>query len=175
MKSIVRWFAAAVLSTAALRAEERFSQTLSAAEFAAAGLDQLKPEQLARLDELARSYQARATPKPATVVTTVPAAAASPAAIQPPAAVRSAKPAPPAVEKGRIVGTINGWKAHTVFKLENGEIWTVADFDRYDGPTMTNPAVEIRPSNFGGYWMRIESLPEVRVRLVSDSGTGASR
>ena len=84
---------------------------------------------------------------------------------------RFVKPAPPPeVETSRIVGTVAGWNSRTTFTLENGEVWAVANSDRYDAPSITNPAVEIRPAKmFGGFWMKIESLPEVRVRLVSEA------
>jgi hypothetical protein len=180
MKHLACLVVAVFLLTGVSRAEERFSQTLSPADFTAAGLDQLKPEQLARLDEFALVFQARALQK-------TPLAAAQPKVAQMPAGlgtatqaqattgsagvrygIKPAKSAAPEPEISRIVGTITGWKADTVFRLENGEVWTVANADRYSGPEMTNPAVQIRPASvFGGFWMRIESLPEVRVRLVS--------
>jgi hypothetical protein len=181
MKLTVGLAAVALLSIAVLRAEERFSQTMSPADFTAAGLDRLKPEQLARLDELARAFQARALQK-------TPTAAAQQKVAQMQAeqgnstqaqagglgaghGSKSAKPAAPAPETSRIVGTVSGWDAHTVFTLENGEVWTVSNYDRYNGPPMKNPAVQIRPAtSFGGFWMKIESLPEVRVRLLSSAG-----
>ncbi len=178
MKRLAGLLIAVCICTTLLRAQERFSQTLSPAEFAAAGLDQLKPEQLARLDEFARAFQAKTLPKTSAVVGQQPAAQKSPLqGTATPAkpvnsgvryGIKSAKPAAPEAEISRIVGTIAGWDGQTVFRLENGEVWAVANGDRYSGPEMTNPAVQIRPASvFGGYWMRIESLPEVRVRLVA--------
>jgi hypothetical protein len=178
MKSLAGLVVAVFLLTGVSRAEERFSQTLSPADFTAAGLDQLKPDQLARLDEFARAFQARAQQKTPTAAAPQPAGQLQPAPGNATPAksagsgvrygIKSPKPAASAPEISRIVGTITGWKADTVFRLENGEVWTVANADRYSAPPMTNPAVQIRPATvFGGYWMQIESLPEVRVRLVA--------
>ena len=178
MKRLTGLVVAVFFLTSVSRAEERFSQTLSPADFTAAGLDQLKPEQLARLDEFARAFQARALQKTPTVavqqkVAPMPAGPSNATPTKSAGSgvrygIKPAKPAPTEPEISRIVGTITGWKADTVFRLENGEVWTVANADRYSAPPMTNPAVQIRPASvFGGFWMRIESLPEVRVRLVA--------
>ena len=181
MKRLAGLVVAVFCLTSVASAEERFSQTLSPADFKAAGLDQLQPEQLARLDEFARAFQARAVLK-TTAATAQPKAAsaqgapakASQAQTEASGAgrvTRFVKPAPPPeVETSRIVGTVAGWNSRTTFTLENGEVWAVANSDRYDAPAITNPAVEIRPAKmFGGFWMKIESLPEVRVRLVSEA------
>ena len=178
MKRLTGLVVAVFFLTCVSRAEERFSQTLSPADFAAAGLDQLKPEQLARLDEFARAFQARALLKTPAAVAQQPVAQMQPrpgnttptksAGSGVRYGIKSAKPAPTEPEISRIVGTIAGWNANTIFRLENGEVWTVANPERYSGPEMTNPSVQIRPATvFGGYWMKIESLPEVRVRLVA--------
>lgn len=174
----------------ALRAEERFSKTLSPADFAAAGLDRLSRNELARLDELAKAFQTqplKARPDAAVQATVQPAAPPQGVA---PTLENSTKPKPaktggflpglrnkspkapePAAETSRIIGTVAGWNPRTVFTLENGQMWAVSNYDYYTCPAVKDPAVEIRPAAFGGFWMKIGSLPEVRVRLVSNPRT----
>jgi hypothetical protein len=53
---VIGWACAAV-ALGARAAEEGFSQTVRAADFSAAGLEKLTPEELARLDTLVRDYK----------------------------------------------------------------------------------------------------------------------
>ena len=71
--------------------------------------------------------------------------------------------------ESRIVGGIRGWEPQTVFVLENGQCWKVANDDRYYfGKLLVNPKVVIRSSTFGGFKMHIEDIGDVRVRLVGE-------
>jgi hypothetical protein len=53
----------ALLGGAVLRADDSFTKSLTPADFAAAGLDRLTPEQLAKLDALVRAQQGGAVAK----------------------------------------------------------------------------------------------------------------
>lgn len=189
MATALRYAALALVLPVGLRAEERFSQSLTSADFAAAGLNRLSADELAHLDRLAQVFQARAaqgTPAgftPSKGINTRPrgtAPAAPESTVVHPAdregfrsepARQVKKTAPSAIETSRIIGTVSGWDPRTKFSLENGEVWTVANYDYYTCPAVKDPVVEIRPAAFGGFWMRIGSLPEVRVRLVSKPTT----
>jgi hypothetical protein len=165
--------------------EQRFSATLSGADFIAAGLNKLSPEELARLDSLVGP---RPAPVGATTVATRPAAqntlAVVPAATAASAQTTAdAKPKPPglmakakvllapgtqveyATVESRIVGEFRGWDAHTTFRLENGDRWQTTGSGTYVTPPIPNPAVRIVPSQFGGYWMSVEGVNQ-RVRVT---------
>jgi hypothetical protein len=64
----------ALLGGAVLRADDSFTKGLTPAEFAAAGIDKLTPEQLAKLDELVRARQSGAVAKAKDETTKVVAA-----------------------------------------------------------------------------------------------------
>jgi len=65
----------ALLGGAVLRADDSFTRSLTPAEFAAAGLDKLTPDQLAKLDALVRAQQGGAVAKAKEETTKVVAAA----------------------------------------------------------------------------------------------------
>lgn len=151
----------------ALVAAEPFSRSLAPADFAAAGLGRLTPEELARLDAFiaARTAPPAAAPLPAAP----PSAAARPA----PSPVRRTTPAVVEEEESfesRLTGEFRGWEPRTVFALENGQRWQETGGTTYAGPPLAAPAVRIRAGALGAYWMRIDGVPrEVKVRRV-DAG-----
>lgn len=66
----------------------------------------------------------------------------------------------------RIPGLFEGWDAKTRIKLENRQVWQVADGSRADY-RLQNPAVRVRRGVLGGYVMEIEGVNQmVRVRRV---------
>jgi hypothetical protein len=74
-----------------------------------------------------------------------------------------------AVVYSTIPGKFEGWEGLQVFHLANGQTWQIAN----NGPgyytQKQDIAVEVSPSELGGYWMRFPSLDQqVRVRLLSD-------
>lgn len=71
--------------------------------------------------------------------------------------------------EAHIVGEVNGWEAHTVFTLDNGQAWQVADYTRYvNGGAVRNPKVTVKPAGMlGGFRMAIEGMGEMRVRLIN--------
>jgi len=73
--------------------------------------------------------------------------------------------------ESRIVGKINGWEQHSVFLLENGQSWQVADYTHYfNGRSVENPKVTITPAGvMGGFRMKIEGIGEMRVHLLSNA------
>lgn len=150
----------------ALAAAEPFSRSLAPADFAAAGLGRLTPEERSRLDAL---IAARGAPPPA-----APAAAAVSASSPARAPAGPVRRAPAAVEEetveSRLQGEFRGWEPRTVFALENGQRWQETGGTTYAGPPLAAPAVRIRAGALGAYWMRIEGVRlEVKVRRV-DAG-----
>jgi hypothetical protein len=145
----------------ALAAAEPFSRSLAPADFAAAGLGRLTPEELARLDAL---IAARAAPLSAAAAPAAPRSAPAPARW---AASAAEEEAP---VESRLTGEFRGWEPRTVFALENGERWQETGGTTYAGPPLAAPVVRIRAGALGAYWMRIEGVSrEVKVRRV-DAG-----
>jgi hypothetical protein len=82
-----------------------------------------------------------------------------------------ARPAPAEEEEAfrtHIVGEFKGWTGTTIFRLENGQIWTQTDWSakQWVDPVV-NPEVELKPEKFFGrklyylpkrYWMRVRRL-----------------
>lgn len=186
------WLGFAVAMTSAVQAEEKFSQAVRMADFSAAGLSKLTPEELARLDALVADFKsgsldaakrevAAAEAKAAQAQADARAAAEKADRLQAEQAKKEAAAAAAAAEKktkvvagtkveyeplqSRIDGTITGWERRTIFRLENGEYWQVTDNDTYFSRPIVNPKVEITPTALGGYWMKIEGI-NVRVRVM---------
>jgi hypothetical protein len=146
----------ALACVGALVAAEPFSRSLAPADFAAAGLGRLTPEEMARA----------VAPAP------LRAAPANPAARVAPEPVRQTTPAAQeeASVESRLTGEFRGWEPRMVFALENGQRWQETGGTTYAGPPLATPAVRIRAGALGAYWMRIEGVSrEVKVRRV-DAG-----
>lgn len=160
--------AGAALTAAARGAEQSFSQSIRAEDYAAAGLNKLSPAELERLDALVRAHRSGAP------------------AVTPPVGVASARTASPvnqpakvvlkpgtqveyeAVES-RIAGEFRGWEPRTVFVLENGQRWQVVGDSRYAGTAVTSPAVKIAPGMLGSWWMTVDGVKQ-RVKVTPVGG-----
>ncbi|HET7537148.1 MAG TPA: hypothetical protein VFJ90_11870 [Candidatus Didemnitutus sp.] len=67
----------------------------------------------------------------------------------------------------RIAGEFTGWRSHTTFRLENGQVWQQVDGDPYVGVHFDSPKVTIKPGAFGTFWMKIEGVnPKVKVKPI---------
>ncbi|HEY3754643.1 MAG TPA: hypothetical protein VGL42_00685 [Opitutaceae bacterium] len=170
-----------------------FSQTLSPADAAAAGLGQLSPAQRARLDQLVEQYRSGAL---AAAEARAQAAEKARAQAQADAAKAKAEATTAQAEvvkvkssggffshakaiilpgtrieyaaiEAHIVGRIRSWDKNTVFVLDNGQRWKVSDYsDYFNGPFLDRPKVEIEP-HLGAFRMHIEGMSYVMVRLIS--------
>jgi hypothetical protein len=181
------WLATGVIGLMAAlvggRAEEAFSKAIRPEDFAAAELAKLSPEALARLDALVQAYKSGAVTA-ARVEAEAQAArvAAETAAREQVREKEKEKAAAPGffakakvllapgtqVEYGeiesRIAGEFTGWSGRTVFTLENGQRWQVANGGSYYSPAVANPKVKVFPAALGGFWMKIEGVnPRVKV------------
>lgn len=185
----IGFVAVSLLTPRLAAADGNFTSGLSAADLAAAGLNSLTPEQLARLNGLVEDYKngavstARAT-EPA-VSARQPAEVRSAPVAAPPRAVKSSQPkaassgglitqtkdwlkrsaeGPAPVSESTIAGKFRGWEPKQVITLANGERWKVANSDSYYTPAVENPKVVVTPASMGGYWMDFPDL-KVRVRV----------
>lgn len=124
-------------------------ERMSAADFKAAGLDQLTPQQLHYLDEWLRTHEQ----------TKMVSASGAP--------VFYADNQPRPRIETHLVGEFNGWGGATQFTLDNGQVWKQAESGAYSCPEKTNPTVTIKPMILGSWLMYVQGCNEgVRVERV---------
>ena len=143
---------------AATAAGSTFTSTLGPDELSAAGIEGLTPAQIERLNELVERYKRAEVSRE--VVKAVKETHEKELGLD-------SQGSGTRIET-ILIGTCNGWKKDTRFRLENGQIWKVANSDsKYlHTKTLTNPAVVIEPAAISGFWLKIEGLPKVRVKRV---------
>jgi len=61
------------------------------------------------------------------------------------------------VIKTRILGKFTGWEGHTIFRLENGQVWQQSSPDLKYFPNLVDPEVELIPSSWAGWKLKIVS------------------
>lgn len=131
-----------------LRAQEFSSleERMTDAEFRAAGLDRLSPEELSSLNEWLR---ARLNAIPATTVSR------SQEGFKPDDGLFAT-----GGDRGEIVSTIDGafdgWNEGTVLKLANGQWWKITDDRSFSVPETNNPGVTISPAMLGSWLLKVE-------------------
>lgn len=150
-------------------AKDGFWAALTPEQRAAAGIEHLTPAQRAALDALAERFVEAQTIHEVT-------AARERTRAEVKATLEAEKKARIGFEPGptdldairtRIMGEFRGWEKGTVFRLENGQIWAVADNEIRAFALRRDPDVEIRPAAFGTW--KLHLLPEglwVRVKRV---------
>lgn len=126
--------------------EERMSQ----AQFHAAGLDKLSPDELKALNAWLATHLST-TP---TYVTP----SGSPV-FYPQESSRDAIDA-------HIVGTFSGWRGQTVFTLDNGQKWKQAESGSYECGQFENPKVTIKPMLLGSWLMYVEPCRNQSIRVT---------
>jgi hypothetical protein len=151
-----------ILTTPGLATAQGFSsleERMSAAEFRAAGLDKLSPEELARLNAwLAAQFGAQAL-----------AGSTLPEPVQD----RRGLPQPQGPREtivSRIDGDFDGWNGggprKTRFVLQNGQVWEQIDTSVFL-LRATDPVVTIEPAMFGSWILKVEGYNQgVRVRRI---------
>ncbi len=124
-------------------------ERMSAADFKAAGLDKLSPQQLRFLDDWLRTHE------PVKAVT---------ASGQP---VFYPDNQPRDKFSTHLVGQFNGWAGHSTFTLDNGQVWKQAESGAYSCPSIDNPEVTIKPMILGSWLMYVQGCNEsVRVERI---------
>lgn len=149
---------ALVLALAAFGAQAQdfssLEERMSYAEFKAAGLDKLTPEELAALN----AWLKNRTAAPAPAATYVPPS-------EDRIGFRDSPDSDGVVS--RIAGEFTGWSDKTRFTLENGQVWEQAESSSMRGVSVDSPAVTIRPAFMGSWLMKVEGFNQtVRVRRV---------
>lgn len=128
--------------------EERMTQ----AEFRAAGLDKLSPEELRQLNTWLQAHGGGSAARAGS--------ASGGRAFYPDSSTREAV-------ESRIAGTFNGWRGKTVFTLDNGQQWQQTESGTFNAGTFTNPAVKIKPMMLGSWLMVVEGCGcSVRVERI---------
>jgi hypothetical protein len=141
-------FGAARAQTTAPTLEERMSQ----AEFSAAGLDQLSPEQLQFLNNWIQSKG----------VNTLGA----PIQRKDGSVAFYADESDRDVIESAIVGEVPGWTGRTRVTLENGQVWQQAESST-KGYSLNSPKVKIKPMSFGSWLMYVEGCScDIRVKRI---------
>lgn len=130
-------------------------ERMSGAEFSAAGLDRLSPEQLKSLNDWLRVH------------------GLAPGA---PVAVGGARNGvvefyPDDNERqpieANIAGRLDGWLGKTTFKLDNGQVWQQAESGMRTDLGLNSPAVRIKPMLLGSWLMYIDGCGcSLRVKRV---------
>jgi len=181
----------------ALRADDlTFTQKLTPEELHRAGLDKLTPDERAELDRLVAG--AKTVTKTVTntvvkeVVKTVEVPAAEPTTtavsqraaqsnsaaeaggwlnwLHPKPKTKTEKATPPElVIVAHIVGKFYGWDPHSVFHLDNGQLWAVSDNTTHNLlHALMNPEVHITPQTPFGYLLQVpDADAQTRVRPVN--------
>ena len=176
-----------VLFSAVLaRADDSFTKSLDPADFKAAGLGKLTPEEIARLDALILAHQAGAVQKAAeetkkAVTLTVRE--------EERAAAKKEAASAGFIDKMKVIlkpGTevdyttldamlpagYSGWTKGQVLTLTNGQRWLVIDDGGdYDPPSGKPVHVRIVPGALGSFFMEIENSSRVRVRFYGNVPT----
>ncbi|MFI4969755.1 MAG: hypothetical protein ACHP7D_06085, partial [Lysobacterales bacterium] len=111
--------------------EERMSQ----AEFRAAGLDKLSPQELQQLNAWLDAHGGSKTEY---------VNSSGSAVFYPNESARD-------TIEGHIEGAFIGWRGKTVFTLDNGQEWQQAESGVYDAGKFANPGVKIKPMLLGSW------------------------
>ena len=140
--------ASAAAQTQSPTLEERMSQ----AEFRAAGLDKLSPEELQQLNKWLETHggagQTRYVSQGGQPV------------FYPNTFEREAIQA-------HIDGTFDGWRGKTVFKLDNGQEWQQTESGSFSTVSTSNPSVRIKPMMLGSWLMYVDGCGcSVRVQRI---------
>ncbi len=179
----------ALLLCGAARADDSFSRDLSPADFQAAGLGKLTPDELARLDLLVRSRQAGAVTQAKeetarSVSTTVRAQ------VQ---AEEQKKQSAGILERMKVMlkpGTeieyttldstlvavheIDFGRGGAVFTLANGQLWRTSEDDEW--PSLKKGPVRVRiiPGSMGSFFLEIEHGGRPRVKFAGTVAPSAA-
>ncbi|MBL8296883.1 MAG: hypothetical protein JNN30_00930 [Rhodanobacteraceae bacterium] len=155
----IRAFAlAAALSACSAATAAEFStleERMSGAEFTAAGLDRLSPEQLKSLNDWLRVHGLA----PGAPVATGGSRNGVPE-FYPDDDERE-------VVEAHIAGRFDGWLGKTTFKLDNGQVWQQAESGMRTDLGLNSPAVRIKPMLLGSWLMYVDGCGcSLRVRRV---------
>ena len=58
--------------------------------------------------------------------------------------------------RSRFQGEFHGWNGHTVFPLENGQVWIQVEDATLSGLKLSHPMITISPGLLGGWKLHVE-------------------
>ncbi len=126
-------------------------QRMSSAEFSAAGLNKLTPQEMQNLDSWLNSHR-KVTTK---VVDTTGAP------------VFYTDKSKRSKINAHLIGHFDGWSGHSQFTLDNGQVWKQMGSEVPACMTSDNPAVKVKPSIMGSWLMYVEGCNDsVHVQRV---------
>lgn len=132
-------------------------ERMSAAQFRAAGLDKLTPEELASLNDWLRAS--------GTTSASAPVGYAAPTPAEDRIGFYSETTTTSVIS--RIAGPFTGWDGKTKFTLENGQVWQQVESASLKGVNVDSPAVTIEPAFMGSFLLRVDGFNQrLRVRRI---------
>ena len=132
---------AAIAGTATAQTFSTLEERMSAAEFERAGLSKLSPEELAALNAWLQAKH--------------PNSGAGPTDLRGLAPQRTRDDGAPIAS--RLVGSLDGFRTGTVFRLENGQVWRSVDTEnRLEGVRLDAPGITIRKGMFGTWRLKVD-------------------
>lgn len=158
LRAALMLFALSFAATAGAQEFSSLEERMSDAEFRAAGLDRLSPEELASLNEWLRT---RLTAQQAAAARSGEGFRASDGLFNDDSMDRGDV-------ESRYAGTFTGWSQGSVIKLENGQEWKINEPASFRVPPVESPMISIKPALLGSWLMKVEgynrSVRVVRVR-----------
>lgn len=127
------------LSVLHAQSASTLQQRMSSAEFQAAGLDKLSPQELQNLDSWLSGHAVKSTK--------VVDAEGKP--------VFYADPKARSKIHTRVAGHFGGWAGINQIKLANGQVWSVVGSETPSCLSGENPSVTVKPSLFGNWLMYV--------------------
>lgn len=159
---------AVLIGSSAFAQSAKFSDTLPPDQRAAIGLAKLSATEIAALDAAVDAYR-----KSAEAAATKQAVAEYKKHDEPGVVSRALaafKAQDTAARKQHIFahveGRFSGWDGHTVFQLDNGQVWRQIGSSMYYISPVKNPSVEIYPTSSGVYRLQLDEGPSVVVQRV---------
>ncbi|MBS0575793.1 MAG: hypothetical protein JSS45_05135 [Proteobacteria bacterium] len=152
LRTLVATLAFALVLAAPLASAQQFSsleERMSSADFKAAGLDKLSPEELARLNAFIRGEVDKRT------------AVARQEGMREQDRNDASKMGfrdyhgDRDVITSTITGDFRGWQGGTTFTLDNGQVWHQIEADQFS-IRLKNPTVTITPGLMGTWFLRVE-------------------
>jgi hypothetical protein len=130
-----------------------FEERMSQAEFKAAGLEKLTPEELKVLNEWIQTKGVSQMGAPMIKADGT--------------AIFYADGSDRQLIESNIVGDFNGWGGRTRVTLENGQVWEQAESGAKGGHRLSSPGVRVKPMSFGSWLMYVDGCPcDMRVKRI---------
>lgn len=149
------------ISVACAQATPQLAQRMGTVAFQRAGLDKLKPAELAYLEQWLGAHAAElAASVPASQVASARVVASKPSAdlaAQPQQVTSKANRGNDRAVTSRLAGRFAGWQRGTVLVLDNGQQWRVVDNSTLvPRQPLDSPEVVVRPAMLGSWILKVQ-------------------